>query len=102
MPYTANVNAEHRPVIEWLLAAKEPWVVYNTLHDLVGATPESTEVQAAYQAMEEHPLIVELLQAVEEWPPAKPLGRAYDPRDSIWKLGTLADFGLRRDDERIA
>ena len=33
---------------------------------------------------------------------SKPLSRAYDPKDSIWKLGTLADSGLCRDDERIA
>ena len=43
-----------------------------------------------------------LLAALDPWPPAKPSDRAYDPKDGIWKLATLADFGLRRDDPRIA
>src|SRR5713226_4707681 len=98
----SNMNPEHKPIIKWLLAAKEPWAVYNTLRDLVGATPEGAEVQAAYQALQQYLSVVELLEAVKEWPPATPLGRAYDPKDSIWKLATLADFGLHRDDERIA
>ncbi len=51
--------------------------------------------------MQQHPSIASLLEDVQLWP-AKPLDRAYDPRDSIWKLGTLADFGLYRNDERIA
>lgn len=87
--------------IDWLLAAEEPWVVYNTLRDLVGADPNSAEVREAYRAMQEHPAMVGLLAALEVWP-APPLSRAYDPKDSIWKLGMLADFGLGRDDPRIA
>jgi len=33
---------------------------------------------------------------------SQPLKRAYDPKDSLWKLQVLADFGLRQDDARIA
>lgn len=95
------MNPEYQTVITWLLEAKEPWVVYNTLQDLVKTDPDGAEAKRAYQAMQQHPAIIELIQSVQEWPPAKPLGRAYDPKDSIWKLATLADFGLRRDDERI-
>src|SRR5205823_14983200 len=43
----------------------------------------------------------ELIASLDEWPPAKPLRRAYDPKDASWKLSVLADFGLRRDDPRI-
>jgi hypothetical protein len=42
------------------------------------------------------------MASLDPWPPEKPLSRAYDPKDSIWKLATLADFGLRSDDPRIA
>ena len=87
--------------IAWLLAADEPWVVYNTLRDLAGADAESAEVRAAYREMQDHPAVAGLLAALEVWP-TPPLGKAYDPKDSIWKLGTLADFGLEHDDPRIA
>ena len=43
-----------------------------------------------------------LFGALEAWPPENPLSKAYDPKDSIWKLNTLADFGLQKDDKRIA
>lgn len=95
-----NLNDSNH--ITWLLAAEEPWVVYNTLLDLVGADPESPEVKEAYLAMQKHPLVASLLESLEVWPPEKPLGKAYDPKDSIWKLNILADFGLHRDDERMA
>jgi hypothetical protein len=102
MGNTGQVKPEYAPVVAWLLEASEPWVVYNTQLDLVGLSSESSEAQAAYQSMQSHPLISDLLQDMQEWPPAQPLGRAYDPKDSIWKLATLADFGLRQDDQRIA
>ncbi len=87
--------------IDWLLASPDPWVVYNTHIDLAGADPQSSQARQAYQAMQAHPRVAELFQALEPWPQTQPLKRAYDPKDSLWKLQTLADFGLRRDDERI-
>jgi hypothetical protein len=95
------MNSDYSNHINWLLAAEEPWVVYNTLLDLVGADPESEEVKAAYLAMQKHPLVASLIESLEVWPPDKPLGKAYDPKDSIWKLNMLADFGLGRNDERM-
>lgn len=89
-------------VVDKLLASGEPWVVYNTLIDLVGADPAGDEVKAAYRTMQADPRVISLIEALATWPPDKPLGKAYDPKDSIWKLGMLADFGLRRNDERIA
>ena len=88
--------------LDWLLTSEEPWVVYNALCDLTGAARESSEARAAYQKMQSHPHIAALLTALDPWPPDNPLSKAYDPKDSLWKLNTLADFGLRRDDERIA
>lgn len=49
-----------------------------------------------------HPQVRSLIDEPDPWPPDQPLSRAYDPKDSIWKLITLADFGLSRDDKRIA
>lgn len=88
-------------VIAWLLNAVEPWTVYNTLLHLVGKEPDSAEVRAAYQAMQQHPRVATLIASLDSWPP-QPLDKAYNPKDSIWQLNTLADFGLRRDDPRIA
>jgi hypothetical protein len=88
-------------MIVWLRAAEEPWVVYNTLLDLVGAEADSSVVRAAYAAMQADPRIAELLAALDPWPPEKPSSGAYEAKDSIWKLATLGDFGLHRDDARI-
>src|SRR5512141_2916400 len=95
------MESEYQPVVDWLLAAKEPWVVYNTLIDLAGAAPDSPEARAAYQAMRRHPKVAALLEALATWPPQRAMANPHDPSSTIWKLNTLADFGLRRDDARI-
>jgi hypothetical protein len=89
-------------MLEWLLHAEEPWARYNALRDLAGAPAEAPETRAAYAAMQAHPAVADLFAALAPWPPAAPLARAYDPKDSLWKLATLADFGLARDDPRVA
>lgn len=89
-------------VIESLPASREPWVVYNTLVDLAGSDPSGGEARAAYSKMQADKRVADIIAELQTWPPEKPLGKAYDPKDSIWKLGMLADFGLKRDDERIA
>jgi hypothetical protein len=93
--------SDYQPVIEWLLTSNEPWVVYNTLVDLAGAAPGDPEARAAYRAMQQHPRVAALAGAIDSWPPPRPMSRPYDPGSSLWKLATLADFGLRRDDPRI-
>ncbi|HEX9990384.1 MAG TPA: hypothetical protein VGE45_18140 [Chloroflexia bacterium] len=92
----------NKATIGWLLASEEPWVVYNTLIELVGTDPDDSRAREAYGAMQAHPQVVALMESLDSWPTDKPLSKAYDPKDSIWKLGLLADFGLGRDDERIA
>lgn len=87
---------------ERLLAAEEPWVVLNTRLDLLGQSEEDTEVRSAYVALKKDDKVGELLDEVKIWPQPQRLGRAYDPKDSLWKLSMLADFGLKRDDKRIA
>jgi len=93
---------EQSATIAWLLNAQEPWVVYNTLRDLAGADTNSTEAKAAYQAMQAHPHIADLLAALDPRPPADRSKGAYEPKEPLWKLATLADFGLTRDDGRVA
>jgi hypothetical protein len=102
MPSAPPTETGNTGTVRWLLGAKEPWVVYNTLLDVAGADSDGAEVMSAYGEMQAHPQVAALIEVLDTWPPQKPLGKAYDPKDSIWKLGTLADFGLRRDDARIA
>ena len=82
--------------IAWLLASPEPWVVYNSLVWLTEADPEGPEVRRAYKDMQADARIAALLADLDPWPPAKPMKQAYNPADSLWKLGMLADFGLQR------
>jgi len=89
-------------LIEWLLAQEEPWVVLNTRLDLLGQTADAPEVQSAYEALQQHERVADLLDALQVWPQEQRISKAYDPKDSLWKLAMLADFGLKRDDERIA
>lgn len=89
-------------LIEWLLAQQEPWVVLNTRLDLLGQTADAPEVQAAYEALRQHERVADLLDALQVWPQGQRISKAYDPKDSLWKLAILADFSLKRDDERIA
>ena len=94
-----TMNAE---TIAWLLASPEPWVVYNSLLWLTEADGDSPEVRRAYQAVQADARIAVLLDALDPWPPAAPMKQAYNPADILWKIGMLADFGLQRDDPRIA
>jgi hypothetical protein len=88
-------------VVEQLSAAAEPWVAYVALVDLMGADPNAAHARAAYERLCRDPLIGELVSSLDVWP-GPPLSRAYDPKDALWKLSMLADFGLGGDDPRIA
>lgn len=88
--------------IEWLLEQAEPWVVLNTRRDLLGQKDDAPEVRRALDQLKKNSKVDELLNEVKVWPSPRPLGRAYDPKDSLWKLSVLADFGLTREDKRVA
>ena len=66
----------HSRVVTWLLSSPAPWVVHNTQVDLAGADPLGPEAQSTYQAMQIHPLITTLLDALSTWPQPQPLKRA--------------------------
>jgi hypothetical protein len=89
-------------IVDWLLACEEPWVAYNTRLDVLEQPADAADVRAAYVALKQDKHIAALLGEVAIWPQERRLGRAYDPKDSLWKLSMLADFGLKRDDQRIA
>jgi hypothetical protein len=87
--------------VERLTHADEPWVAYSALLDLAGYERDSPTARAAYDRLRQHPRVIELMDALDDWP-SRALERAYDPKDALWKLGMLADFGLQRDEPRIA
>lgn len=87
--------------VERLTQADEPWVAYRALLDLAGHDRDSPAARAAYERLRQDPRVIELMEALDAWP-SRALERAYDAKDALWKLGMLADFGLQRDEPRIA
>ncbi len=84
--------------IGWLLESKEPWTRYRTLVDLLDQPEGGAEVQAARAQMLAHPGVQGLIGQAATWPgPA--LKRHNDANHPLYALSTLADFGLREEDE---
>ncbi|MBV9121568.1 MAG: hypothetical protein JOZ39_12740 [Chloroflexi bacterium] len=86
--------------VELLTRADEPWVAYNAIVELA-RRGDTTEAKDAYGRLQADSRVQQLIADVEPWPGPR-LGKAYDLKDSIWKLAVLADFGLRRETPRIA
>ncbi len=84
-------------VTDWLLESDEPWTRYRTLVDLLDRPEDDPEVQAARQAMLEHPAVQEFIAEAATWP-GYALKRHNDAGHPIYKFSTLADFGVRADD----
>lgn len=91
------VLEERRDVVQWLLAADEPWTRYRTYVDLLGRPVDDGAVVQARVEMVEHPQVRELIATAKSWP-GYPLKRHNDAKHPIYVLGTLADFGLQYDD----
>jgi hypothetical protein len=81
-----------------VLLAADPWVEFVTRRDLLHVSP----TRALRDRVAEDKRIGHLFEATDPWPPERPLTRAYDPKDAIWKVAVLADFGLDRGDPRVA
>lgn len=84
-------------VVNWLLESDEPWTRYRTLVDLLGRSPDDPAVQAARAEMLAHPRVQGLVAGVTAWP-GYALKRHNDAGHPIYKLSTLADFGVWADE----
>jgi hypothetical protein len=78
----------------WLLESGEPWTRYRTLVDLVDRPESDPEVQTARAALWVHPQVQALIAEAATWP-GYPIRRHNDAGHPLYKLSTLADFGLR-------
>ena len=84
-------------LLQWLLQSEEPWTRYRTLVDLLDRPADDPEVQAARAEMLAHPQVQALVAEAAAWPGGA-LARHNDARHPLYRLSTLADFGLRADD----
>jgi len=84
-------------LINWLLAADEPWTRYRTLVDLQDRPEDDAEVQEARAAMLAHPQVQQLMAQARHWGEVA-FKRHRDASFHIYALSTLADFGVQADD----
>ena len=84
-------------VVRWLLESEEPWTRYRTLVDLLDRPEDDPLVSEARAEMLAHPRVRELVTGLSTWGD-RPLKRHNDASHPIYKLSTLADFGLRSGD----
>jgi len=87
--------------IEWLLTSDEPWTKYRALVDLLELPEGSVEVEAARDKMLNHPQVQQLIENASGWP-GYALKRHNDAKHPMYKLSTLADFGLKVADEGLS
>jgi hypothetical protein len=85
---------------QWLLECDEPWTRYRTLVDLLARPDDDVEAQDARAAMLAHPQVKRLIAEAAAWP-GHALKRHNDASHLIYRLSTLADFGVRHDDPGI-
>lgn len=92
-------------IIQWLLKG-EPWVRYGTFTDILGADRNDEEVARARRAVPKHDLIEGILDRRNKggyWGKPKDIHTWWPKKDTtFWVLGMLGDFGLAREDTRIA
>jgi hypothetical protein len=88
-------------LIQWLLDSPEPWTRYRTQVDLLDQPEESPAVQAKRAQMITHPQVLALIAESITWG-ENPFKRHNDAGYPIYKLSTLADFGLRSSDPGMA
>ena len=75
----------------------DPWVELVVRRDILDEAPGAS----VRDRIAADPRVTELIEAVDPWPPESRSTRAMDPKDAIWKVGVLADFGRARDDARV-
>jgi hypothetical protein len=88
-------------VAQWLLECDEPWTRYRTMRDLLDQPEDAADVEAARAEMLAHPQVQEMIAAAATWGD-RPLKRHNDASHPIYKLSTLADFGVHAGDPGMA
>ena len=88
-------------VTQWLLECDEPWTRYRTMRDLLDQPEDAPDVEAARVQMLAHRQVQEMIAGAATWGD-RPLKRHNDASHPIYKLSTLADFGLQAGDPGMA
>ena len=96
-----DISQGNTEQISWLLEADEPWTRYRTLVDLLEQPEGDAKVQAARADMLGHPRVQDLIASASGWGD-RPLKRHNDASHPIYAFSTLADFGLRTDDDGMS
>ncbi len=86
--------------ITWLLDSDEPWTRYRTLVDLLELPQESSEAAAVREEMLNHTQVRGLIEEALSWP-GYAIKRHNDAKHPIYKISTLADFGLKAADDGL-
>ena len=99
MSHSASLTSEQTRAlaIDWLVDSEEPWTRYRTLVDLLAHPEHDPLVLEARGEMLAHPQVRDLIGDLSAWGD-RPLKRHSDASHPIYKLSTLAEFGLRADD----
>jgi hypothetical protein len=87
-------------LITWLLESSEPWTHYRTQVDLLELPENDSQVQATRNEMLADPAIRSMVSEAAAWP-GHALKRHNDASHPMYRLSTLADFGLRASDPEI-
>ncbi len=87
--------------IEGLLQSDEPWTRSRTLVDLLDRPEDDAEVRSARASLLAHPRVKQLMAEAAAWP-GPVLKRHNDAGHPLYKLSTLADFGVRARDRGVA
>jgi len=87
-------------LITWLLESSEPWTRYRTQVDLLELPENDSQVQATRKEMLANPTIRSMVSEAAAWP-GHALKRHNDASHPMYRLSTLADFGLRASDPEM-
>jgi len=80
-------------LIDWLINSQEPWTRYRTYLDLLEMSNSEKEVQAAHEEMISDAKVQNLIHEANKWNEIV-IKRHNDANHPIYKLSTLADFGI--------
>lgn len=89
------------PVARWLVECDEPWTRYRATMDLLGCSAEDPGPRQALAALLADLRVQALLADAGGWE-TTPIRRHNDSAHPLYKLGVLAEFGLRAGDPGVA